>query len=115
MLENVATRGTPDLARAVLEQYASKMLNVDATVPRRRAFRTDQTPKERTLGKLGATTTLALEMALQEQRERELLAGELLDLEFAWKEAEELARIADTLVPTHIDQALARLKARMDG
>lgn len=58
--------------------------------------------------------TLALEMALQEQRERELLAGELLDLEFAWREAEELARIADTLTPTSIDQALARLKARMD-
>jgi hypothetical protein len=58
--------------------------------------------------------TLALEMALQEQRERELLAGELLDLEFAWKEAEELARIADTLTTTRIDQALARLKARID-
>jgi hypothetical protein len=53
-------------------------------------------------------------MALQEQRERELLAGELLDLEFAWKEAEELARISDTLTPTYVDQALARLKARMD-
>lgn len=58
--------------------------------------------------------TLALEMALQEQRERELLAGELLDLELAWKEAEELARIADTLVPSSIDRALAKLKARMD-
>ncbi|MBI5600842.1 MAG: hypothetical protein HY944_04685 [Gemmatimonadetes bacterium] len=58
--------------------------------------------------------TLALEMALQEQRERELLAGELLELEFAWKEAEELARIADTLTTTRIDQALARLKARID-
>jgi len=67
------------------------------------------------LGEYGTVTALALEMALQEQRERELLAGELLDLELAWREAEELARIADTLTPTHIDQALARLKARLDG
>ncbi len=58
---------------------------------------------------------LALEMALNEQAERELLAGELLDLEFAWREAEELARIADTLVPTAIEQALVRLKARIGG
>ncbi|MHB1310809.1 MAG: hypothetical protein ACYC3L_02240 [Gemmatimonadaceae bacterium] len=58
---------------------------------------------------------LALEMALQEQRERELLAGELLDLELAWKEAEELARIADSLGSSAIDRALASLKARIGG
>jgi hypothetical protein len=56
---------------------------------------------------------LALEMALQEQRERELLAGELLDLEIAWRDAEELARIADTLVPSYIEQALTALKRRV--
>jgi hypothetical protein len=97
LLERVAGAHPPDLFTGVVDQYAA---GITKTLP---------------LGKVGASIRLALEMALQEQRERELLAGELLDLEFAWREAEELARIADTLVPTHIDQALARLKARLDG
>ena len=102
MLESVAAHGAHDLPLGVLEQYARKRLFGD------------KAPAERTLGKIGATTTLALEMALNEQREREVLAGELLDLEFAWKEAEELARIADTLESSSIDRALAALKARME-
>lgn len=97
MLTTVADDGAPDLATGVLQRYLGRTLDT------------------RKLGDYGSATALALEMALQEQRERELLAGELLDLEFAWREAEELARIADTLVPTHIDQALARLKARLQG
>jgi len=97
MLERVADSRPPELFRGVVDQYAS---GITKTVP---------------LGKIGGSIRLALEMALQEQRERELLAGELLDLEFAWKEAEELARIADTLESSEVDLALARLKARMGG
>ncbi|MBA4072617.1 MAG: hypothetical protein C0497_12395 [Gemmatimonas sp.] len=96
MLTTVAEDGAPDLTTGMLRRYMGRSL---AT---------------KHLGEYGSATSLALEMALQEQRERELLAGELLDLEFAWKEAEELARISDSLVPTYVDQALARLKARMD-
>lgn len=96
MLTTVAEDGAPDLATGVLRRYMG------------------QTLATKKLAEYGSATSIALEMALQEQRERELLAGELLDLEFAWKEAEELARIADTLTTTRIDQALARLKARMD-
>jgi len=103
MIERVADVGGPDLPRAVIETYAGKMI------------RGESWKDEGTLGGLPMPTRLALEMALQEQRERELLAGELLDLETAWREAEELARIADTLAPSHIDAALARLKARLDG
>jgi hypothetical protein len=102
MLGSVAESGADDLPRAVLTRYAGKMI------------RGERWKDKGTLGGVGAATSLAVEMALQEQRERELLAGELLDLEFAWKEAEELARISDTLTPTYVDQALARLKARMD-
>ena len=40
---------------------------------------------------------LALEMALHEESERRALKGELAALEAAWREAEEIARIADTL------------------
>lgn len=44
------------------------------------------------------TTRLALEMALHEERERRALEGELWILEQAWKEAEEIAAIADNLL-----------------
>ena len=40
---------------------------------------------------------LALEMALHEESERRTLEGELAALEAAWREAEEIARIADVL------------------
>jgi hypothetical protein len=42
---------------------------------------------------------LALEMAAHEESERRALEGELLDLEDAWREADEIATIADALIP----------------
>jgi hypothetical protein len=96
MLERVAGNRAPDLYTGLMQEWARTSL-IDKPL------------------KDYGWRTLALEMALQEQRERELLAGELIDLELAWREAEELARIADTLVPSEIDRALARLKARMEG
>ena len=41
---------------------------------------------------------LAIEMALQEDGERRAMEGELADLERAWKQAEEIAAIADNLL-----------------
>lgn len=41
--------------------------------------------------------TVALEMALHEDSERRALEGELRDLQRRWREAEEIARIADSL------------------
>ncbi len=69
----------------------------------------------RALDDLPRSTALALEMALHEDAERVALAGELLELEAAWKEAEELAAIADALVPTAAERALARLKGALEG
>ena len=48
--------------------------------------------------KLAAPTRLALEMALHEEQERRALEGELWLLEQRWKEAEEIAAIADDLL-----------------
>ena len=46
---------------------------------------------------------LALEMSLQEEGERRALEGELATLEEAWREAEQIAAIADTLLlPTDV-------------
>lgn len=54
---------------------------------------------------------LALEMALHEEAERAAMQGELAALEAAWREAEEIAAIADTLP----DDPLLALRAGREG
>jgi hypothetical protein len=46
---------------------------------------------------LSSTECLALEMALHEESERRALEGELALLEAAWRDAERIAHIADTI------------------
>jgi hypothetical protein len=56
---------------------------------------------------------LALEMALHEDTERVALEGDLAALEAAWREAEEIAAIADTLlIPEGIQRRLQQWRAR---
>jgi hypothetical protein len=56
---------------------------------------------------------LALEMALHEEAERRALQGELAVLERAWREAEELAGIADNLlVPSTVQDSLDKMRGR---
>lgn len=56
---------------------------------------------------------LALEMALHEESERAALQGELAPLVTAWREAEEIAGIADRLlVPPAIDARIDALRQR---
>ena len=50
------------------------------------------------LAKMPGPTRLALEMSLHEETERRALEGELRLLERAWREAEEIAAIADNLL-----------------
>lgn len=60
---------------------------------------------------LATPLSLAIEMALHEEQERRALEGELSELEAAWREAEEIGAIADSLlVPPSIEAALARLR-----
>jgi hypothetical protein len=47
--------------------------------------------------RLPKPTKLAIEMAVHEESERRALAGELLTLEAAWRDAEEIANIADNM------------------
>jgi hypothetical protein len=66
--------------------------------------------KEKHLGvvqRLPHPTRLALEMALHEERERKALEGELRTLEAAWRAAEEIAAISDSLLlPEGTDEFL---------
>jgi hypothetical protein len=66
------------------------------------------------VGKMDATTRLALEMASHEETERRAFEGELADLEDAWREAEEIAAIADgLLLPESVEDWIRRQKKKL--
>jgi hypothetical protein len=68
-------------------------------------------PQTRILGSLPHEVRLALEMASHEDSERRALEGELAVLDEAWRQAEEIAAIADDMfVPEETRQRLATLK-----
>jgi hypothetical protein len=69
-------------------------------------------PGRRTsLRRVPLATRLALEMAAHEESERRAFEGELYLLEEAWKQAEEIAAIADDMfLPQSVDADLARLR-----
>jgi hypothetical protein len=61
---------------------------------------------------LPISARLAIEMALHEEQERRALEGELAELEQAWREAEEIGAIADSLLlPSWIDETIKRFRA----
>jgi hypothetical protein len=73
----------------------------------------DETDWDAGLNALAPSLSLAIEMALHEEQERRALEGELAELERAWREAEEIGAIADSLLlPPAVEAALARLRGR---
>lgn len=67
------------------------------------------------LSQLPAPVRLALEMAAHEETERRALEGELHLLAGAWRDAEEIAAIADDLLlPRSVEEGIARLKGTPD-
>ncbi len=70
---------------------------------------------EHLLSNMPAAGRLALEMAAHEDSERRAMEGELHLLEAAWRDAEEIAHIADDLLlPPSVTDDLARLKRSHD-
>jgi hypothetical protein len=64
--------------------------------------------------KFDATVRLALEMAAHEETERRAFEGELAFLEEAWREAEEVAAIADRLlIPESVENWIQEQKRRL--
>ncbi|MEJ7813060.1 MAG: hypothetical protein WKG32_21785 [Gemmatimonadaceae bacterium] len=64
-----------------------------------------------TIQRLPEEVRLALEMAAHEEAERRAFEGELALLEQAWREAEEVAAIADNLfLPTSVDDFFRRAR-----
>ena len=74
-----------------------------------------ETPTGQYLSYLSRPVRLALEMASHEDTERRALEGELHLLESAWREAEEIAAIADgLLLPAETDDRFDALKREVD-
>lgn len=83
--------------------------------PRRRLTLMHDMPESGLFG-LAPVQRLAFEMALHEEAERRAMEGELGELERAWREAEEIAAIADDLlVPVGVGETLERLRGRRSG
>jgi len=81
--------------------------------PQRRGWRARQHQEALDYGLFGLPReyALALEMALHEEAERRAMQGELGELERAWREAEEIAGISDSLLlPNSVDEAFKRIK-----
>ena len=107
-------------SRGGSERFMAKIADVSRVTTK--AWMPDDTPRrrrtERDFTKFGlfslpAPHRLALEMALHEEAERRAMDGELAELERAWREAEEVAEIADNLlVPESVESAFEKLKAR---
>jgi hypothetical protein len=83
--------------RGSAEEYLRRLARSRGVLGKRKDM------KDQALTRPGA---LALEMALHEETERRALQGELVLLESAWREAEEIAAIADALP----DDPLRRLR-----
>jgi hypothetical protein len=76
----------------------------DARAPER-LFARASDARAGTVKKMSAELRLALEMAAHEESERRALEGELVLLERTWREAEEIASIADRLlIPESVEK-----------
>jgi hypothetical protein len=99
----VTDAGNPD---RVFQRYAShpdeRVRLRDARGEVYKAHHVHLLPKE---------VRLALEMAAHEEQERRALEGELAILEAAWREAEEVAKIADEMfLPENTESRLGQLR-----
>ncbi len=91
-----ANRRRVDEALALLSDAGSAERYLQRLAGDRRVMGGERRPRH-AQPTLGATPLLALEMALHEEQERRAMEGELSALEAAWRDAEEIAGIADRL------------------
>jgi len=103
--------------RATIERHGSSLV-VPAIGPLGRVVKDPKKVAAKeipgSIARLDNPTRLAVEMAIHEEQERRALEGELFLLEQAWKDAEEIAGISDTLLlPEGTEEALGRLRGKV--
>ncbi len=112
-VERLARAGGAEEFLGGIARTGARLTNV---LPEKSLFKRDISMKEPPptgLLALGKTLSLAIEMALHEEQERRALEGELVELEEAWREAEEIGAIADDMfLPAGIERTLDRLRGR---
>jgi hypothetical protein len=87
----------------------------DARAPER-LFASASDARAKTVKKMSAEVRLALEMAAHEESERRALEGELALLEQTWREAEEIASIADRLlIPDSVEDWIRKQRRKLTG
>jgi uncharacterized membrane protein YgdD (TMEM256/DUF423 family) len=93
------------------ERYLSEATRMGARLTRARTDGKGAADPDTGLLALPTTLSLALEMALHEEQERRALEGELAELEAAWRDAEEIGAIADSLLmPEWVEEAIRRMR-----
>lgn len=118
-LSRLETAGSADAMFSSLARHGNRL--TPASRPRRlwetfslTEHRDDLKPEGSGLLALPTSMGLALEMAANEESERRALEGDLEALEEAWREAEELAGIADDLLlPSDIGERMTGLRSRI--
>jgi hypothetical protein len=94
--------------------YIERLVRASRDAPLLKPKKGSPSPREMArhgLFALQGPQRLALEMALHEEAERRAMEGELQQLEDAWREAEEIAAIADDMfVPSSFDSLLRRVR-----
>jgi hypothetical protein len=98
-----------------VEQLARRAHVTTALRKQAKRARRGRRGKIGTTGLYGLTPVdrLGLEMALHEESERRAMAGELELLEIAWRDAEEIAAIADDMfLPASVQSSLERIRTR---
>jgi len=96
-----------------VEQLARRAESLTQVRGRRHKFGRKGTVGKTGLYGLTAVDRLGLEMALHEDAERRAMEGELSLLEAAWKDAEEIAGIADNLLlPDTVTSSLDRMRGK---
>jgi hypothetical protein len=115
------SRGTVAAAVSEIEHLGGPERYVEQLARRAHVVTAVRAPAKRRgrRGKVGTTglygltpvDRLGLEMALHEEAERRAMAGELALLELAWRDAEEIAAIADDLfLPASVRSSLERIR-----
>lgn len=106
-----ATKRDVQSAVRLLEQQTDPARLFESHARQLRATTRPRAAKVAAIAKFPLAVRLALEMAAHEEHERRALEGELALLEAAWREAEEIAHIADNMfLPESTTARLEQLK-----
>lgn len=111
-VQSIVVRGGSEQYLATIGRWVGTTTRAMSQAPRQ--WTPESVVPDTGLYALTPTQRLALEIALHENAERRALDGELLELETAWRDAEEIAVIADSLgLPKSVEDEWTRLRARI--